>query len=112
MKEPLTTYQRREEIRLFLIKEKSTTTRYLMDYYGVTKKTILKDIMFLSSVVPLETHPGNGGGIFLKMEYDAPRVYLSAEEENLLLRLIDSVCVKEKRILINVINKFSMPVKK
>jgi len=68
--------------------------------------------MFLSSVVPLETHPGNGGGIFLKMEYDAPRVYLSAEEENLLLRLIDSVCVKEKRILINVINKFSMPVKK
>lgn len=83
-----------------------------MDYYGVTKKTILKDIMFLSSVVPLETHPGNGGGIFLKMEYDAPRVYLSAEEENLLLRLLDSVCVKEKRILINVINKFSMPVKR
>lgn len=83
-----------------------------MDYYGVTKKTILKDIMFLSSVVSLETHPGNGGGIFLKMEYDAPRVYLSAEEENLLLRLLDSVCVKEKRILINVINKFSMPVKK
>lgn len=83
-----------------------------MDYYGVTKKTILKDIMFLSSVVPLETHPGNGGGIFLKMEYDAPRVYLSAEEENLLLRLIDSVCVKEKRILLNFINKFSMPVKK
>lgn len=112
MKEQLTTYQRREEIRLLLVKEKSTTTRYLMNYFGVTKRTILKDIMFLSSIIPLETHPGNGGGIFLKMEYDAPRVYLSADEEDLLLRLLDSLSVEEKRMLINIINKFSMPGKK
>ena len=109
MKEQQTTFQRREEIRLLLVKEKSTTTRYLMNYFGVTKKTILKDIMFLSSIVPLETRQGNGGGIFLKMEYNAPRVYLSAEEESLLLRLLDTVCEAEKRMLIRIINKFSMP---
>lgn len=110
--EQLTTYQRREEIRLLLVKKKSTTTKYLMNYFGVTKKTILKDIVFLSGIVPLETHPGKGGGIFLRMEYDAPRVYLSVDEENLLLRLLDSVCTEEKRMLISIINKFSLPGKK
>ena len=112
VKERLTTYQRRENIRLLLVKEKSTTSTYLMKHFGVTKKTILKDIMFLSNVVPLETHPGNGGGIFLKMEYDAPRVYLSADEEEMLLRLLNLVCVEEKRMLISIINKFSMPDRK
>ena len=109
MKEQLTTYERRESIRLLLVKEKSTTTRHLMNCFGVTKKTILKDIVFLGSIVPLETRPGNGGGIFLKMEYDAPRVYLSADEEDLLFRLLDTVCVNEKRMLLSIINKFSIP---
>lgn len=109
MKEQLTTYQRREKIRLLLLKEKSTTTKYLMDYFDVTKKTILKDIMFLSSIIPLETYPGRGGGIFLKMEYDAHKAYLTAEEENLLLNVLDSLSVKDKKLMINIINKFSMP---
>ena len=109
MKEQLTTYQRREQIRLLLVREKSTTTRYIMNHYGVTKKTALKDVMFLSSILPLVTQPGNGGGVFLKMEYDAPKVYLTADEEELLLRLLDSVCVEEKRMLVNIINKFKLP---
>jgi hypothetical protein len=36
--EQLTTYQRREEMRLLLVKERSTTTKYLMNCFGVTKK--------------------------------------------------------------------------
>lgn len=112
VKERLTTYQRREEIRVLLVKEKSTTSTFLMNHFGVSRKTIYNDILFLNSVLPLETYRGNGGGIFLKMEYDAPRVYLSADEEELLLRLLDTVGVNEKRILINVINKFSLLIAK
>lgn len=72
MKERLTTYERREEIRLLLIKERSTTTTFLMNYFGVSRKTIYNDIVFLNSVLPLETYCGNGGGVFLKMYYFAP----------------------------------------
>lgn len=109
MKERLTTYERREGIRLLLVKEKSTTTKILMDKYGVSKQTILNDIVFLSSVMPIETRPGNCGGIFLKMEYDSPKSYLTNDEESLLLRLLDDLSEKDKRMLINVINKFSKP---
>ena len=52
--------------------------------------------------MPLETYRGNGGGIFLKMEYDAPKAYLTAEEENLLLNVLDSLSVKEKKLMINL----------
>ena len=108
MKERLTTYERREEIRVLLVKEKSTTSTFLMNRYGVSRKTIYNDILFLNSILPLETYRGNGGGIFLKMEYDAPKVYLTKEEENLLLRLIDSLSVREGALIVNIINKFSL----
>ena len=55
MRDQLTTYERRERIRLLLVKEKSTTTTYLMDLFGVTKPTILDDIVFLSSIMPIVT---------------------------------------------------------
>lgn len=109
MMERLTTYERREEIRVLLVKEKSTTSAFLMNRFGVSRKTIYNDILFLNGILPIETYRGNGGGIFLKMEYDAPKVYLTKEEENLLLDLLDYISVDKKRVLINIINKFSMP---
>ena len=112
MKEKLTTYERRENIKLYLMKERGTTATQLAFLFDVSRQTIMNDIVFLSSRIPIITKTGDGGGIFLDMEYHFQKVYLTEEEENLLLRLLDSLCEKEKKILINVINKFSMPDKK
>lgn len=109
MRERLTTYERRESIRSLLVRNRSTTTTYLMNLYGVTKPTILNDIVFLSSIMPIITRSGKGGGIFLDMEYYAPRAYLSFDEEKLLLKLLDTLCEEEREILICIINKFSKP---
>lgn len=109
VRERLTTYERRESIRLLLVRERSTTTIYLMNLFGVTKPTILNDIVFLSSIMPIVTRSGKGGGIFLDMEYYAPRAYLSVDEERLLLEILNSLCEKDKKILICIINKFSKP---
>ncbi len=109
MRDQLTTYERRERIKFLLVKEKSTTTRHLIHLFGVTKQTILNDIVFLSSRLPITTKAGNGGGIFLNLEYDYPKVYLTEEEKSLLLSLLDSLDKNEKKTLINIINKFSMP---
>ena len=112
MKERMTAYERREKMRLLLAKERSTSATFLMNHFGVSRRTVYNDLLFLNDVMPLVTHRGKGGGITLDLEYHAPKVYLSEDEENLLLRLLDSLCEKEKKMLINIINKFSMPSKK
>jgi predicted DNA-binding transcriptional regulator YafY len=109
VKEKLTTYERRENIKLFLIKEKATTALRLSFMFDVSRQTIMNDIVFLSSRLPIITTKGTGGGIFLNSDFDGPKEYLNSEEEQLLLKLCEKVTSKDKMILSNIINKFSVP---
>lgn len=109
MRDAFTTYERREGIKLFLIKQRTATTLQLAFMFGVSKRTILNDIIFLSSRLPITTKAGNGGGIFLDMEFESPKMYLTAEEENLLIRLSETVSKKDRLIVRNIIYKFSLP---
>ena len=104
----LTTYERRESIRLLLVRRKHAKIKDLVDMFGVTKQTILKAIVFLSSRIPITTKTGKCGGIFLKEEFESPREYLSVAEENLLLYISKSLNKKEQIMIHNIINKFSL----
>lgn len=79
---------------------------YLFD---VDKQTIRRDIAFLSSRMPIITKAGNVGGIFLEMDFETPKQYLSTEEENLLLKLSKTLSRRDKLIIHNIINKFTVP---
>ena len=108
MKDNLTTYERRENIRNYLIKKRFSTAQELSYTFGVTQRTIFRDIVFLSSRLPITTKVGGGGGIFLEMDFEAPKEYLSAEEENLLIMLSETLTKKDKLIIHNILNKFSV----
>ena len=108
MEDRLTTYERRESIRLLLMKRRSIKIKYLVDMFGVTKQTILNDIVFLSSRIPITTKTGKRGGIFLDMEFDSPREFLSVEEEQLLLHISETLSKREQVMIFNIINKFSL----
>lgn len=109
MRGNMTVYERRESIKSLLINKRSTTTQMLAYLFDVDKQTIRRDIAFLSSRMPIVTKSGNGGGIFLEMDFEKPKEYLSAEEENLLVRLLESLSQREKLIIHSIINKFSVP---
>ena len=104
MKDNLTTYERRENIRNYLIKKRFSTAQELSYMFGVTQRTIFRDIVFLSSRLPITTKVGGGRGIFL----ETPKEYLSAEEENLLIMLSETLTKKDKLIIHNILNKFSV----
>ena len=108
MKENLTTYERRENIKAILLKKRFSTAQELADAFGVTQRTIFNDIVFLSSRIPIITKVGGGGGIFLDSDFESPKQYLNAEEENLLMRLSETLSKKDKLIIHNIINKFSV----
>lgn len=109
MRGNLTAYERRESIKSLLARQRFTTSVRLAYLYEVDKQTIRRDIAFLSNRLPITTKPGNGGGIFLEMDFDKPKEYLSAEEENLLIVLSKNLSKRENLMIHNIINKFSVP---
>lgn len=109
MRGNMTVYERRESIKSLLINKRSTTTQMLAYLFDVDKQTIRRDIAFLSSRMPIITKAGNGGGIFLEMNFETPKQYLSTEEENLLLKLSETISKRDKLIIHNIINKFAVP---
>lgn len=102
-------FSRREEIKNLIIYKRKTTNAELRQRFNVSKKTIMNDIKFLSSYLPLRTEPGNGGGIILDMTYERRMEYLRPYEKDVLLKLIDFADANEKRIVENIIYKYSLP---
>lgn len=107
MEDNLTAYERRKGIKSVLIKNRFSTAQELAYRYGVSQRTIYRDIMYLSRRLPIITKIGGGGGIFLDMDFEIPKQYLSAEEENLLLQLSETLSKRDKLIIHNIINKFT-----
>lgn len=109
MKKDLTAYERRESIKTLLVKERSTTVMRLAYLYNVSESTVKRDLIFLSSCIPIETKSGNGGGVFLNLEFESRKQYLTMNEKALLERLSKSLSAKDKVLMRTIINKFSIP---
>ena len=71
--------------------------------------TVKRDLIFLSSCIPIETKSGNGGGVFLNLEFESRKQYLTMNEKALLERLSKSLSAKDKVLMRTIINKFSIP---
>lgn len=108
MRGNLIVYERCESIKSLLARQRFTTSVRLAYLYEVDKQAIRRDIAFSSNLLPITTKPGNGGGIFLEMDFDKPKEYLSAEEENLLIVLSKNLSKREKLMIHNIVNKFSV----
>lgn len=112
MKDSKTTFERRIEMLFFLMKHRKTTVAQLAEIFSVHRNTAYKDIIFLSRYAPIYTKLGVGGGIYLLEHYRNDLfLYLSTDEESVLKSMMDSLETKEKIIVGNIINKFSMPRK-
>lgn len=108
MEDKLCVFERRIRILYYLIVHKQTTVPRLSEEFCVSKTTIARDIVCLSHIAPIYTKQGNGGGIYILPEYRSYKNYLSDGEEDLLCSLMQRVNIKEKRILWDIIIKFSV----
>ena len=77
------------EIVTILLNRETVTAKELADRFGVSPRTIYRDIDVLSSAgVPVYTNKGNGGGISLLEDYTLNKAWLSkSESEDLLVAL-------------------------
>ena len=102
----MNTADRRTEIINILIIRRRTTARELADEFGVTTRTIQKDIQALSPGYPIYTKQGGDGGIFIGEDYKPYVNILSADELKTLREIYGQAQGSQKKILLQIIHKY------
>lgn len=75
-------------IMSFLCRERHTTVPVLAEKFGVSSRTIRRDIFELSFIMPLDTKSGKyEGGVYVIGDYAMERMYMSAKELELFARI-------------------------
>ena len=74
------------EIIYVLLDKKSVTAKELAEHFGVSRRTICRDIDTLSTAgIPIYTERGKGGGIRLLPDFVLNKSLLSEQEQNEIL---------------------------
>ena len=112
------TSERRAAMLKLLCRRRHETIKNLAYEFGVSERTIRRDIEVLSYSEPLYTQPGKyGGGVYVTENYQMDRLYFRETERNVLYRLLD--CIEHKKtcdlteeetvIFRNLISEYTKP---
>ena len=82
------TTERRKEIMRVLCRRRHDTISNLAEEFGVSTRTILRDIEVLSVTEPIYTQCGRyGGGVYVTDDYSMSRMYMTDKELSVLHKL-------------------------
>ena len=111
------TAERRYEIMKVLCRRRYATIRDLASEFGVSMRTVQRDIEALSRSEPIYTRFGKyGGGVYIVENYSVDRIYMTDAEINVLKKLY--IAADEDRILLTdeehnllrlIISQYSKP---
>ena len=106
--------ERRYEIMKILCRHRHSTIRNLASEFGVSVRTILRDIDTLSRTEPIDTQLGKHGGVYVMEGYYLERMYMTDTELDVLRKLYISaddngslLTNDEKDILKHIISQYS-----
>lgn len=112
------TAERRTEIMRVLFRRRYEKISNLAEEFGVSTRTILRDIEVLSISEPIYTQCGRyGGGVYVMEDYSMGGIYMTNKEVDLLRKLLESannkeVCNlsdEENKLLVFIISHYSKP---
>ncbi len=114
------TAERRMAIMKELCRRRHVTINHLALKFGVSPRTIQRDIDILSGTEPIFTLSGRyNGGIYVVEGYSIDRMYMAKEELDLLHKLYaiadenaSLLTVDEKKLLGFLISQYSKPISK
>ena len=112
MNDKLCVSERRFKIVDLLIANGQMTRRELAQEFNVKLDTISRDIMFLSSQIPLYTKTGASGGIFILNGYKGYSYYFDRRETEVMLSLLEHVPEKDKKVFLGIMAKYVKNFKK
>ena len=109
--------ERRYEIMKILCRRRYETIRNLASEFGVSTRTVQRDIETLSRTEPIYTQCGKyGGGVYVVEGYYIDRIYMTNSELDVLKKLYISadknealLTNDEKNLLRLIISQYSKP---
>lgn len=101
--------ERRVAILEYLCECRQTTRERLATEFGVSNRTIERDLLVLSCSYPIYTVQGTGGGIFIDEDYRLGKKYLTDTEAALLEQLADKLTGDELGTMQAILKKFKQP---
>lgn len=114
------TAERRYEIMKTLCRRRYDTMQNLASEFGVSMRTVQRDIEALSSIEPIYTQCGkHGGGVYVMDGYFMDHVYMAEQELDVLQKLYIAadenqslLTDDEKNLLAHLISQYSKPKNK
>ena len=101
---------RRHKMQEYLSAKRKVTYRELAAEYGITRRTAMRDIEILTASIPLETVPGNGGGVKVMDGWHSNRLYMSEDQKLLLIELRETLTGNKREIMESILTDFIMPI--
>lgn len=114
------TAERRAEIMRVLCRRRHETISNLAEEFGVSRRTILRDIEVLSLTEPIYTQCGkHNGGVYVINDYSMRRMYMTEKELSVLHKLckcadekeICDLSTEENKLLKSIISQYTKPKK-
>ena len=108
------TAERRTEIMRVLCRRRHETISNLAEEFGVSTRTILRDVEVLSVTEPIYTQCGRYGGVYVTDDYSMTRMYMTERELAVLHKLSKladkkSICelsIEENILLKSIISQY------
>ncbi len=113
--------ERRSEILKILCRRRHETMANLASEFGVSERTIRRDVEIMSLSEPIYTQSGRyGGGVYVMESYTSSHLYLTKQEEALMQKLCRIAEAKERldlsdedfKILKQITNHYAKPIRK
>ena len=103
------TAERRIKIIKYLCKCRETTVAHLSLMFGVSERTIRRDLFLLSLKHPIEVRQGKNGGVYVMEGYRVDKHYLKDNQEELIRKYVEIVPAEEKAVLLAILSDFAKP---
>lgn len=112
--------ERRNEIMKILCRRRNDTICNLALEFGVSERTIRRDVEILSLSEPIYTKSGRyGGGVYVMEEYIPANLYMSSNESEILDKVYLMIKSQKKKVLTdeemkvfaNILKHYSKPQK-
>lgn len=108
----MTAIERKKTMIEMLCEKRMMRIQVLADIFGVSIRTIKRDVQELSLTYPIYTQTGTYGGVYVDDGYYLGKQYLSEEQISALEYAKQALPDEIARVLASIQSKFSRPTRK